>query len=1273
MQYNQKNLLLESKRMKLKKVKKQWVVTSLASFVLLSGAQAAVSNTNLNSPANADSNETNSTVNSNDTSGNDAPNDLPDQVASKTKIDLPSGLNNGTYTYRNPQGLDKSLFTLTMSQTVKINVDGQNYKTLYTQATITRKLTVKDGQASWTFDQPDKSEGSGQVYGHHAGWAGTTDTAIQFFASSVNYPSDDATYPVVTRLPDLTSDKLSFDSFNATEDGQTLDNYTAHQNDKLFGIYNTKSEKNESTGNLRLATGDGRTYQADDPNNHSVVLTLNLKSKTKAESVPSTLKRTIHYQDAAGKPLAGFPDKVQEVTRTITKQISDFDQKQVGPDEVSTTGSWEALPIDSVTADKKYKVQKIVDDQGNVLNSDTIPAQSNFDENSTDSNYTVVYEDNVQNFGPEDANLPNAVDKSQLKKTLSRTVQSVDDDENQKEISSKTEEVTYQRQAIYDYATNTVTGYTDWQPVDANQPGFAKEDVSATIQDGKYQRATNQEGSLAADTPSQDDISNGRNPATVVLHYVHVQQPVDATTDAKDTTRTVKRIAHLRDANTQKEIDSDNLSSRTVTVKYTRTGTVDQVTGAFLATSGWQADQNMTTLAGFTAPDMSKAGYDSPAPSQTAALTPTDDEIDENKVFDQWVDYQEKVDTVNADSASLPTGVTKANLKKTATRTFHFKSADGKQDFGQYSQTVTFTRTAQYNEVTKQASYGNWQADEQSKGAFAAYNWPESQGDGKYVLTADAAKQTAAESLNAVQVTDGQNEDVTILYEHAHLTASDDQLKRTVTRTIHLRVKETGAKAGDDLVSTIHFHRTGYVDAVTGDFVAQSDWVKDADQEDFGQVAAPDLSQSGYENPDPADVAAIDLSQDDIKQGKSFEQTVLYTEKAQDFGPKDDNLPAGVNVADLTKTVSRVIHFKDADDANAKELGQVTQTITYSRKAVYNLATNHVDGYTPWLADDASNGSFAFYQPADTLADGRYTLASQSVSKESPDAENVANGSVENVTVDYHHAHRTASDDQLKRTVTRIVHLYDQQSGQEIDQAHLADRTASLTYERSGYVDAVTGDFVKTSDWQLMAGEQATIPGLKAPDLSADGYQLTGESETAAITPSATDTEQGRTIDQRLDYVKKAPDDKGDGGNGNNPDNQPSKGQDVTPNDQPIAPVAGNPAAGEDDVAVTKAEASREAAEATAQAEIEKAQAEANAKQDAAARSEKDSSKKDHEERAGKKTNHTKHQSASKRAKQGSQSNKTGEGASLKQTLSLTAATVLPVTAIAYFLLKGKQ
>ncbi|MBS9337189.1 mucin-binding protein [Fructobacillus parabroussonetiae] len=1025
---------------------------------------------------------------------------------------------------------------------------------------------------------------------------------------------------------------------------------------------------------------------------------MNLKSKTTAQPSASKLNRTIHYQDAAGHAIDGLLDEVQSVTRTITKHMSDFDNQQVGPDEVSTDRSWEAVPVDSVTADKKYRVKEILDGQGNVLNSDTIPAQTDFDENTTDSKYTVVYEDNVQSFGPEDANLPSAVDKSQLTKTLSRTVQSVDDNENQKEISSKTEQVKYQRQAIYDYATEKVTGYTDWQPVDANQPGFEKEDIPETIQDGQYQQATSQADSLAADTTSQDDISNGNNPATVVLHYVHVQKPVDTSTDAKDTTRTVKRIVHLRDANKGQEIDADNLASRTVTVNYTRTGTMDQVTKAFTPTSGWQAEQNMTTLAGFTAPDLTKEGYESPAPSQTAALTPSEDEVETSKVYDQWIDYQEKVDTFSADSQSLPTGVTKVDLQKSATRTFHFKSADGQQDFGQDTQTVTFTRTAQYNEVTKQVTYGDWQADAQSKGNFVAYNWPESQADGKYVLAENSAKQTPAESLNPDSVTAGQNEDVTVLYEHAHLQAPDEQLKRTVTRTIHLQVAGTGAKAGDNLVSAIHYHRTGYVDAVKNVFVSESGWVKDDGQEDFGQVTAPDLSQAGYENPDPADVPAINLSQDDhdIDQNKNFEQTVVYTEKAQDFGPNDANLPAGVNASDLTKTVQRTIHFKDEDDANAKELGQLTQTITYSRKALFNLAKKQVDGYTPWVADASSNGRFAAYSPEAKLSDGRYVLASQAVSEESPDAQTVVNGTVENVTVNYRHAHLEASDDQLKRTVSRIVHLYDQKSGQEIDQAHLADRTATLIYERSGYVDAVTSDFVKTSDWQLIAGEQPVISGLKAPDLSADNYQLTGKSVTADITPSETDIEQNKTFDQRLDYVQKTP--EGDGGKGNNPDRQPNgdsgnnpdnqsnNGQDVKPNGQPAdssnepsrtdTGANANQVAGNGDGALAGTALRTTMAQAGARADIAAAQAKENAEEQAAIRRSKESSKVSQGKRATNQDKHSKGQSASKhgkRIKPTGESKKTTGGASRKQTLSLAAATILPVTVIAYFILKERK
>ncbi|MCK8616897.1 hypothetical protein LNP00_00740 [Fructobacillus sp. M158] len=107
----------------------------------------------------------------------------------------------------------------------------------------------------------------------------------------------------------------------------------------------------------------------------------------------------------------------------------------------------------------------------------------------------------------------------------------------------------------------------------------------------------------------------------------------------------------------------------------------------------------------------------------------------------------------------------------------------------------------------------------------------------------------------------------------------------------------------------------------------------------FDAVTSPDLSAQGYQPADSATVASATVSGDSENQ-------VVTVKYAHNHAVQTADNPGQVPVADLQKTVTRTVHYVDAQ---GKQLAAPTvQTVTLQRQATVDQVTNKVLSYSDW-------------------------------------------------------------------------------------------------------------------------------------------------------------------------------------------------------------------------------------------------------------------------------------------------------------------------------------
>ncbi|WP_125702357.1 mucin-binding protein [Lacticaseibacillus daqingensis] len=339
------------------------------------------------------------------------------------------------------------------------------------------------------------------------------------------------------------------------------------------------------------------------------------------------------------------------------------------------------------------------------------------------------------------------------------------------------------------------------------------------------------------------------------------------------------------------------------------------------------------------------------------------------------------------DGPTYPDGVTVADLTKTVTRTIIYYNAVTGTEIRRQTQALTFTREATLTLTPARAvaapEYSAWVAAPDQFAAHSVEAQPNLVADRTVV---EAATPTAAE------IAAGRVADETVTFYGDTVTVTPDKpgtagelvdpdetgglkypdgvdevaLNRTVTRTITYVNAMTGATLGRAEPQTLRFTRTAPIKYVTGGapVVTYGAWqpVAEADRT-FAALPAP-----AFDDLRPVTVAtaarlvtdaALATATGFDEQLKYYATMITVTPDQPGEGgtaivpgdPDSPLYPAGVGAADLKRSATRTIHYRDA--AGNPLAPSVTAVLGFHRTAtlVYDLLGAVTVLYGPWLPD----------------------------------------------------------------------------------------------------------------------------------------------------------------------------------------------------------------------------------------------------------------------------------------------------------------------------------
>ena len=443
-------------------------------------------------------------------------------------------------------------------------------------------------------------------------------------------------------------------------------------------------------------------------------------------------------------------------------------------------------------------------------------------------------------------------------------------------------------------------------------------------------------------------------------------------------TKTVNETIHYVYAGGAKAADD-----KTDTVSFSRTATVDAVTGKFIAYGEWTADNNDTTfdavespvIAGYTASGDVAAvtGLTADHEDVTATVTYTADTQHATVTYiDEVTGEQLSVDHIDGDSNTKSNYTTDTKIKDYEKQGYKFASSNFPDDGFTFdtdddkSQDYTVKFTHDTTKTDTPQTPGTPIDPENPKGP----KWP--------------------------------NE------------VTKDKLTKTVNETIHY-VYAGGAKAADDKKNTVSFSRTATVDAVTGKFIAYGEWTADDNDTTFDAVKSPVIAGYTVSGDVPA-FTGLTADHEDVTETVTYtadDQKVVYnviddtnnkqlvTNKLFDEGvtagelkktkadlqtiandfvkqgykivsvgdvpgvfDNDDDTDQVVNIH-LTHTmkpvtdenqldvkVTEIVHYVYKDGTTAAP--DVTDTVEFTRTGIIDEATDIVT-YTDWTAVNGDN------------------------------------------------------------------------------------------------------------------------------------------------------------------------------------------------------------------------------------------------------------------------------------------------------------------------------
>ncbi|MCK8617814.1 hypothetical protein LNP00_05520 [Fructobacillus sp. M158] len=379
----------------LHKVKKNWVILSVASFALM-GAAASLPQTSQLFSNNTIVAHADDTYN--------------------YYINANSYPADGVYDENNTGGIPSVLFTLHFPLDVTVNVDGQQYQHINKDAILHRKAVVKTEngvkKVYWSAyaqddtdsnvinnvvnNDPSTTWGNEQAKAHLGGYSWLNGIVYQLGLTSSQVSFDSTTAQTTMNGQPLT-----------TANGQTYNNGSELEGDHYFFNSNVIYGDNLYTDTPFLNI-DGNQIINHLVDNSSVNVygsswlgvgatdqfTINYKSKTQMTTQHKTVKRTVNYQDADGKTISGQNPTVQTVSYHRDVTTNDFTGQVTKGDWVADDASQSELAAVTVPEkiDNRYTNPKV---NGQAVSSIAAekPTLSD-DENEQDETVNVLYTDN---------------------------------------------------------------------------------------------------------------------------------------------------------------------------------------------------------------------------------------------------------------------------------------------------------------------------------------------------------------------------------------------------------------------------------------------------------------------------------------------------------------------------------------------------------------------------------------------------------------------------------------------------------------------------------------------------------------------------------------------------------------------------------------------------------------------------------------------------------------------------------------------------------------
>ncbi|KRK97798.1 cell surface protein precursor [Secundilactobacillus odoratitofui DSM 19909 = JCM 15043] len=276
---------------------------------------------------------------------------------------------------------------------------------------------------------------------------------------------------------------------------------------------------------------------------------------------------------------------------------------------------------------------------------------------------------------------------------------------------------------------------------------------------------------------------------------------------------------------------------------------------------------------------------------------------------------------------------------KTVTQTIHYLDA---QDHSHVlsrpkTQTLNFAENALYEDATGDLLGYDTDGDRRVNTTVADEGWLPSEQSFTAVQSPDLTNEgygvasqptVAATAVSAAAVTDGQQFNVDVYYDHG---SSDIKTEtKTVTRTITYVDANTRQMVANTVTQPVELSRTITTDAVTK-AVTTSAWTVTAGA--YAAVNSPDLSTQGY-GPASQNVDAVTVNGDTTDMAVE----VLYEHR--------------VRPTNEVKTVTRTIHYLDRQ-TNAVLAELRTQQAAFTRTSSEDLVT-HVVTTTDWQPEKAN-------------------------------------------------------------------------------------------------------------------------------------------------------------------------------------------------------------------------------------------------------------------------------------------------------------------------------